>query len=577
MHNRRRRLFSHSLIALVLLALLAAGCDLAPPSGDADAAQSASDVSDREAVPAAGDTTNDAGIADDVDLPPITARPSEEFGCDGVDVAPGDDLAAVADRSAPGTTFCIRSGIHRTGEVLAQSGDEFVGESGAVLNGARDVSADAVEWRRSGDGWVVGGQTQQSEPLTLCHHADKGCIEGAGAGIHPNMRNEELFVDNRRLQHVASRSDLGPGRWHFDYGSDQIWLGEDPAALGTIETTVHQGAIGSDNASDVVVDNLVVEKYGSVPGRGALGGWDAGTRDKTSDFRWRFSNITGRLNHGAAVLLMEGDRLENCKLTHNGQLGFKALGNRNEANDQPYPKGFDQRVIIRNCEIAHNNQLNYRTGWEAGGFKIGQAPAGSVVENVWSHDNRGAGMWWDGFNRNAVVRSNLVEDNTEEGIMYELGYGGTEIYWNIVRDNGANADDEYSSKGIYLSNAEGTEVFENAVEGSNMAIHIRATGGRDPVTRDNKVFSNDFKPVADRACNGVGTFQGASPGAGNEFRDNVWRLSDPGDEVICWGDGQRSRMTVAESPADDRVVGAGAATTLPESATPFDKQAFGAR
>lgn len=565
MSGIRMGLRARLVVAIAGLALLGAACDLQQPVADApDAA-----TDDAEGV---------AGRDGDAPAPPVVGKRSGPFECDGVDVAPGDDLAAVAEQRPAGTTFCIRSGVHRVGEVLAQTGDQFIGESGAVLNGARDVSADVADWRRSGGAWVLGGQTQQSQPLRVCHHAAKGCIEGAGAGPHPNQYNEELFADNRRLQHVASKRQLGPGKWFFDYRANQIWLGEDPAGLGQIEATVYRGAIGSARATDVVIDNLVIEKYGSLPGRGAVGGWDPSTRDKTRDFRWQFRNITGRLNHGAAVLMMEGDRLENCKLTHNGQLGFKAFGDR-PANGQAKPRDFDQRVIVRNCEIAHNNQLDYRAGWEAGGFKIGQMPAGSVVENVWSHDNRGPGMWWDSFNRNVVVRSNLVEDNLGEGIFYEISHGDTRIYWNRLRNNGEQAD-KYSSKGIFLSNAEGVEVFGNAVDGSNMAIHIRETGGRRPATRDIKVYDNDFKPADTSSCNGVGTFRGAtaaaSAGAGNEFRGNLWRLPSKGAAILCWGDGQRSRMSVAEAPVADDVTTSGS-PKLPSDAQPFENDTFGAQ
>ena len=48
--------------------------------------------------------------------------------CDGVQVGPSEDLAAVAEAKSAGTTFCIRDGSYKvTRSVKVQSGDRFVG------------------------------------------------------------------------------------------------------------------------------------------------------------------------------------------------------------------------------------------------------------------------------------------------------------------------------------------------------------------------------------------------------------------------------------------------------------------
>ncbi len=59
-----------------------------------------------------------------------------------------------------------------------------------------------------------------------------------------------------------------------------------------------------------------------------------------------------------------------------------------------------------------------------------------IVRGNEVHDNYGAGLWWDGFNRNARVYNNVVYDNRNWGIFWELSYGGTKIHDNTLTDNG---------------------------------------------------------------------------------------------------------------------------------------------
>src|SRR5690554_3266727 len=90
--------------AVLAAALLVAGCDLAARSE----VRTAAPQDGADAAPPA--------------LPPVAEAPSGPFECDGVQIRPGDDLAAIADREPPGTTFCIRSGVHRVGGVRAETG-----------------------------------------------------------------------------------------------------------------------------------------------------------------------------------------------------------------------------------------------------------------------------------------------------------------------------------------------------------------------------------------------------------------------------------------------------------------------
>jgi parallel beta-helix repeat protein len=73
--------------------------------------------------------------------------------CSGVAVVPGDNLAAKVAAAPGGTTFCIAAGNYRGG-VLAKSGDRFLGEPGAVIDG-QGIDADGI--------YGYGGSTGQND------------------------------------------------------------------------------------------------------------------------------------------------------------------------------------------------------------------------------------------------------------------------------------------------------------------------------------------------------------------------------------------------------------------------------
>jgi parallel beta-helix repeat protein len=52
-----------------------------------------------------------------------------------VPVSPGQSIQAAVNANPEGTTFLIRSGLHRRQQVIPKNGDSFVGEPGAVLDG----------------------------------------------------------------------------------------------------------------------------------------------------------------------------------------------------------------------------------------------------------------------------------------------------------------------------------------------------------------------------------------------------------------------------------------------------------
>src|SRR6266536_719643 len=277
--RRRRRAVVTFAVTVVLLAALGAGLawqarSPAPP--DPAGARQARD------------------LARMPDPPPAPVLP-----CVGVPVGLGDDLQRAVDAHPAGTSFCLAAGVHRLAHALPKDGQRFVGEGrGTVLRGAKVLRA--ADARQHGPGrWHWDGQTQRSEP--------HGELIGPGHAEAPNpgdRYNEELFVTAsgdpadppRRHRRVLTLAELGHGRWYFDEAADRIYLADDPARLGLIETSVTPAALPAPPGTHphgVVVENLVVEKYASPAQQAAVGG------EGGSD--WTLRDVTIRSNHGAGA------------------------------------------------------------------------------------------------------------------------------------------------------------------------------------------------------------------------------------------------------------------------------------
>lgn len=347
-----------------------------------------------------------------------------------VAISPGEDIQAAVDANPPGTTFLIRTGIHRLQEVLPKDGQVFVGEPGAVLSGAVLLN----DWQPNGSWWSVDGQTQRAVEFGLC-------ADGVPRCGHSN----DLFVDDVTYEHVGSLADLGPGKWFFDYGANRIYLGEDPAGR-RVETSVAERAFHGSAAGVRILD-LIVEKYAN---RAQLAAVDSRVASNVGyGSGWIVDGVEARLNHGVGINVTNGGVARNNFAHHNGQLGLSAQGND---------------VLIEGNEISYNNTAGFHLDWEAGGTKFATT-VNAVVRGNYVHDNHGLGLWVDVSAVNTIIEDNRSEYNYQAGIAVEKSYGA------IVRNNhseGNGLEDVRGelwlwSPGILVNVSRDVEIYGNTV------------------------------------------------------------------------------------------------------------------
>ena len=143
------------------------------------------------------------------------------------------------------------------------------------------------------------------------------------------------------------------------------------AGLLSSASTPH-AFIGS--ASDVTIEDLVVQKYAVPSQDGAVQAQD--TERRSAGPGWVIEDVEIRLNHAAGLRTGDATVVRRVFAHHNGQLGIAVSGG--------------EAVSIVDSELSYNNIRGYLWEWEGGGGKFTRT-RGLVVRGTNAHDNLGPG------------------------------------------------------------------------------------------------------------------------------------------------------------------------------------------
>lgn len=422
-------------------------------------------------------------------------------------IEPGTLIQAVADRAGVGASFCLKNGTHRAQAVRPLPKQQFYGEGRTVLNGSRLLTG----FRREENFWAVNIRLQPSRK-----HGE--CLPSAPACNQP----EALFVDDRPLTRVGSKTALTGGKFFIDYASGKVYLGDDPVKR-KIELTVASFAFES-TANDVLIRNITVEKFASAAQKGAIH-----AREGT---RWIIENCEARLNSGAGLSVGNGSRVHNCDVHHNGQIGIEGNGND---------------ILIERSRIWANNIYGFDATWEAGGVKIALSD-GVTFRGNHVYDNDGPGLWCDIDCRNVLYEENLVENNQDVGIFHEISFKAV-IRNNVLRRNGLGDRGWFWGADILLAASENVLVTDNTLTVASGRCGIilidqgrRNSDGKLYKTRNNIVRANNMT-FEGAAC--AGGTSDTKPGSenfsiitdgGNLFDGNTYRVPEQvGPARFVWG------------------------------------------
>jgi hypothetical protein len=444
-----------------------------------------------------------SGDANAANQPPVSSDEDNPAPFQ-VYIYPGDPIQSVIEEYPPGTTFIIGRGIHRHQTFTPRDGDIFIGESGAILNGSNLIT----EFVEFDDMWIIEGQTQGGREGGECMENFPRCRYA-----------EDLFLDDVPLQHVASRDQVGPGRWYFDYPNDRVFMGDDPTGR-KVEVSATYSAIIAGGARDVIIRNLIIEKYAGPGQVGAIRGNDS--------VNWLVENNTVRLNHGVGIVIGDGMIVRRNLVTTNGQMGVSGMGNH---------------ALIEENEISFNNYAGFLPAWESGGVKL-VGTTGVIVRRNYSHHNIGPGLWTDYNNIDVLFEDNIVVHNHGPGIFHEISFDAT-IRRNHVMFNYARSAPWFFGSQILVSSSRNTQIYENHVVVSDVggnAITVVQQGRGvglygEFFATDNVISNNSVVFMGNTGIVGVGTDWEVDRfwrEAVNTFENNVYYLRSEYLDVDFW-------------------------------------------
>ena len=315
-----------------------------------------------------------------------------------VKVSTTENLQSVVNSYPTNTMFSLTPGIHRLQSVVPKSGDQFIGQTGAILSGAALLTS----FTESPPYWIAHvSVTEQSSYPGTCNAASPACI-------YP----EDLFFDSVPKTRVSSLYLVGPGKWYLNYSTGTVYIGDDPAGY-TVELSELPYAF-TGGAASVLISNLIVEKYACVATTGAIDGSAGSTY-------WAIENNEVRYNHGRGITTGNGMYILENNVHNNGDLGIGGGGSN---------------VCIQHNQITYNNYAGYSYYWEAGGAKFGYA-TNFMVEYNYSENNGGPGFWNDLNTAGITYNENATSNNIEAGILSEISSNVT-ITGNYIANDAFN-------------------------------------------------------------------------------------------------------------------------------------------
>jgi parallel beta-helix repeat protein len=443
-----------------------------------------------------------------------------------VTLSGGSNIQNAVSNNPAGTTFVLDSGTYRGSSVTSlKNGDSFIGDTGAIMDGAKLLTGWTQVTIKGGHYWTTAGDTPLTTPscgggVTVNGSTVPCCLAGY-PGCH---YVQDLYLDDIEYQHVTSLADVVAGTsWYYDFSGrdggilNNIYLAaDDDPNFDTVELGDTTQAFAS-SASNITIKNLIIEKYASAI--------DSGTVEVNGP-NWLIQDNEVRLNHGVGI----SDKY--------GGDNVQVLGNNVHNNGQIGVGGPGKGGLWDSNTIAYNNADGVNTDFCAGGSKF--TGSNITISNNIAHDNYGPGLWSDDGAAYNNYDYNTSYNNFAGGIRYETSRYGV-ITNNTVYGNTKNAQIVYT--GSDHGRITGNTVIDNGHGGIVVLNTVGSRKGTVYQVVDTQVTGNMIwisSNATDVVAGSLDKAQPAQPGIftnpTNFFDYNIYQFSGSVRASWRWGE-----------------------------------------
>lgn len=441
----------------------------------------------------------------------VWVSPSGSDSNPGTQGAPKQTIKAAAAAASTGATIVVRGGTYYEGGVNENlgSGIAFANNNVTVQN----YPGEAVwlDGSQVVNGWASYDTNKYRAAVSVS--LDRAPTQVRGEQVsdwgtfllaeHPIAHwPEAVFLDGVALEQVQTLDEVGPGKFFVQ--------GSYPNATGTwrnLFTSTHY--VLGDNPAGREVRVATLARALSTGRTGITLRGIGFRRYATSMPDWGCLYISGELL-----------TIEHCHFVDHSDYAVHVA-----TTEQSQPVG--PRLTVRHntfercgrkglgANYAHDGiiEWNYFEKTNCSGFNYG--PDGGAIKLVYSdrthvrynrlHDNRGHGVWYDGWCKDTLTYSNHMTDTWGTGVLLEISATCT-VVDNILINNGvysdASARPPQNCPAILLAESEDCDIWHNTIIGPERGIHmaegVRSAGQRGvlPTLTSGRVCNNVIADMA---------------------------------------------------------------------------------
>jgi parallel beta-helix repeat protein len=425
------------------------------------------------------------------------SAPSAKDDNPGTESAPWKTIgrAGAAKGLRPGDTVWIKSGVYRESVDIKVSGEpgkpitfSAAPDARVVIKGSEIVKGpwtrlgDRKEWKDAkepffgafrrvwtvplGDEFFTDARFQGSYAdkskrwVSQVFYEDDHPLQFIGPDpVYPNDEFNRLVVIGKGLQ------DMIPQSFFFDPRDQTLYLdiGGEPGWF-SIEVGVRAFALTASDIHDVVIRGLELRHNRQPGGQWPLVGISGCQRVTVEGCRVYFADF-----NGLGLYKCKDCVVRRCDLSRCGCTGL-ALS-------------LTEDCVVEDSVLTFNNYRRFCGDWgvAAGMKNIPGNRRTTVRRCVVAFNGDAEGIWFDTDNEDICILDNIVHDNGDCGIFFEINKGGGIIAGNLVYGN--------LGRGIYVSGSQNTWVVHNTVVENASGI-VAMTRGKDEPPRNVRVLNN---------------------------------------------------------------------------------------